>query len=103
MRMRCGDEHDTTVRDLPAVASHIRIVFRAFQGLGGAGIYSLAMRAITEIPSQKTMGPVAGLIGVVFACSSIAGPLLGGAIVSSSSWRWVFYLKYVEVDAGEYD
>jgi MFS family permease len=49
------------------------------------------------------MGPVAGLIGVVFACSSIAGPLLGGAIVSSSSWRWVFYLKYVEVDAEEYD
>jgi MFS family permease len=59
------------------------------------------MRAITEIPSQKTMGPVAGLIGVVFACSSIAGPLLGGAIVSSSSWRWVFYLKYVELEAEE--
>jgi predicted MFS family arabinose efflux permease len=100
--MRCGDEHDTVVCNPPAVASqsdHDRIIFRAFQGLGGAGIYSLAMRAITEIPSQKTMGPVAGLIGVVFACSSIAGPLLGGAIVSSSSWRWVFYLKYVEFDA----
>ncbi|KAF2177012.1 MFS general substrate transporter, partial [Zopfia rhizophila CBS 207.26] len=69
------------------------IIFRAFQGLGGAGIYSLAMRVLTEIPDEKTMGPVAGLIGMVFACSSIAGPLLGGAIASTTNWNWVFFLN----------
>jgi MFS family permease len=61
--------------------------------MGGAGIYSLAMRVLTEIPSGRTIGPVAGLIGVVFTASSIMGPLLGGVIVATGSWEWIFWLK----------
>lgn len=31
-----------------------------------------------------------GLMGAVFAVSSVAGPLLGGFLVDNLSWRWVF-------------
>jgi EmrB/QacA subfamily drug resistance transporter len=34
-----------------------------------------------------------GLIGSVFAVASVAGPLLGGFLVETFSWRWVFYVN----------
>src|SRR5262249_61345989 len=34
-----------------------------------------------------------GVIGFVFAASSIAGPLLGGFFVDPLSWRWVFFVN----------
>ena len=34
-----------------------------------------------------------GLMGAVFAVSSVAGPLLGGFLVDNLSWRWVFYVN----------
>ena len=30
----------------------------------------------------------------VFAIASLLGPILGGAIVDHTTWRWVFFLKY---------
>jgi EmrB/QacA subfamily drug resistance transporter len=34
-----------------------------------------------------------GLIGSVFAVASVAGPLLGGFLVDTFSWRWIFYVN----------
>ena len=68
------------------------IVLRAFQGIGGAGLYSLSMGVATEIPG-KLRGPIGGLLAMIFAISSVAGPPIGGAITSNTSWRWVFLFK----------
>lgn len=38
-------------------------------------------------------GKYIGIISSVFAIASVAGPLIGGAIASNTSWRWVFLLK----------
>lgn len=38
-------------------------------------------------------GKYVGIISSVFALASITGPLVGGAIASNTSWRWVFLLK----------
>jgi MFS family permease len=70
------------------------IVFLAFQGVGGSGIYSCVMGTPREVSPPKTFGHVTGIMGIVFALSSIVGPLLGGFIVASTTWRWVFLLKY---------
>ncbi|KAL9110367.1 MAG: hypothetical protein Q9227_005098 [Pyrenula ochraceoflavens] len=70
------------------------IIFRAFQGIGGAGLNILAMGVATEVPG-KARGPINGLLSAVFAISSAIGPLIGGAISSNASWRWVFLLKRV--------
>ena len=68
------------------------IIFRAFQGIGGAGLNILALGVATEVPG-KARGPINGLLSGVFAISSAIGPLIGGAISSNASWRWVFLLK----------
>lgn len=69
------------------------IVFRAFQGMGGSGIYAMTMVVVPEITPLPKLGLVSGVVGGVFAISSIVGPLLGGAIVSRTTWRWVFLLN----------
>ncbi|GKZ27177.1 hypothetical protein AbraIFM66951_001784 [Aspergillus brasiliensis] len=69
------------------------IIFRAFQGIGGAGIYSMVMAVMAEVTPVERIGPVTGLMSTIFAVSSILGPVLGGAITTNTSWRWVFYLN----------
>ncbi|ROW13285.1 hypothetical protein VPNG_05429 [Cytospora leucostoma] len=69
------------------------IVFRAFQGMGGSGIYALSTIMVPlMVPPQKYATYVA-IITSVFAVSSVLGPLLGGAITDSTTWRWVFFLN----------
>ncbi|KAK0636738.1 major facilitator superfamily transporter [Bombardia bombarda] len=69
------------------------IIFRAFQGMGASGIYSL-VSVITPmmVPPTKYATYIA-VISSVFAISSVMGPLLGGAITDNSTWRWVFWLN----------
>ncbi|KAI4101558.1 MAG: hypothetical protein L6R37_004884 [Teloschistes peruensis] len=69
------------------------IVFRAFQGIGGSGIYGMVMAIAPEITPAAKFGLVSGCISAVFASSSILGPIIGGAITSTTTWRWVFYLN----------
>lgn len=69
------------------------IILRAFQGVGGSGIFSMVFVSIPEIVSPASFGLVSGLIGAVFAASSIVGPTVGGAITSHASWRWLFWIK----------
>lgn len=59
-------------------------------------MYSLAMAVMVEVTPLKHIGVVSGLMGSIFALSSILGPILGGIITSNTTWRWVFYLKCVE-------
>lgn len=71
------------------------IVLRAFQGMGGSGVYAIATAMLTElVPPEKLAKHVANLSSV-YAISLLAGPIIGGAISqsSSSSWRWVFLLN----------
>ncbi|KAH6634688.1 major facilitator superfamily domain-containing protein [Chaetomium sp. MPI-SDFR-AT-0129] len=69
------------------------IVFRAFQGLGGSGIYSLVtVMTPLMVPPAKYPTYIA-IISSVFAISSVLGPLLGGAIADHATWRWVFWLN----------
>ncbi|KAK3294143.1 major facilitator superfamily transporter [Chaetomium fimeti] len=69
------------------------IVFRAFQGMGGSGIYSLVtVMTPLMVPPAKYPTYIA-IISSVFAISSVLGPLLGGAISDHTTWRWVFWLN----------
>ncbi|KAF5625330.1 major facilitator superfamily domain protein [Fusarium tjaetaba] len=69
------------------------IVFRAFQGLGGSGIYSTVFIIIAKIVTVEKVGLYTGILSSVFALASLLGPILGGAIVENTTWRWVFFLN----------
>jgi MFS family permease len=70
-----------------------RIIFRAIQGVGGSGIYSLVtVMTPLMVPPAKYPTYIA-IISSVFAISSVLGPLLGGAISDNATWRWVFWIK----------
>ncbi|OJJ67087.1 hypothetical protein ASPBRDRAFT_661755 [Aspergillus brasiliensis CBS 101740] len=69
------------------------IIFRAFQGIGGAGNYSLcAVLLLDLIPAEK-YATYMSYISFVYALSLLFGPLMGGGISESSTWRWVFLLN----------
>jgi EmrB/QacA subfamily drug resistance transporter len=68
------------------------IGFRALQGLGIGGLMALAQSIIGDIVAPRERGRYQGYIGSVFGLATVAGPLIGGFLVDSLSWRWCFYV-----------
>lgn len=64
-----------------------RVVLRAFQGIGGSGIYSMVSVIVTIVIPPEKYGKYMAIISSVFVVASILGPVLGGAINDHSSWR----------------
>jgi MFS family permease len=54
-----------------ATSLDMLIVFRAIQGIGGAGVYALPLTVIPEITPAESFGVVSAASGLVFTCSSI--------------------------------
>ena len=69
------------------------VIFRAIQGIGAGGLFPLSLAVIGNIVPPRDRGRWQGLIGAVFAASSILGPAVGGFIVDNASWRWVFLVN----------
>jgi EmrB/QacA subfamily drug resistance transporter len=69
------------------------VIFRAVQGIGAGGLFPLSLAVIGNIVPPRDRGKWQGLIGAVFAASSIIGPAVGGFIVDNASWRWVFLVN----------
>src|SRR5690242_10880135 len=69
------------------------VIFRAIQGIGAGGLFPLSLAVIGSIVPARDRGRWQGLIGAVFAASSIIGPAIGGFIVDNTTWRWIFLVN----------
>ncbi|RJL32554.1 MDR family MFS transporter [Bailinhaonella thermotolerans] len=69
------------------------IAFRAVQGLGAGGLIVGGISLIGLLVPPRQRGKYQGLSGGLMALTMIAGPLVGGVITDSLSWRWAFYVN----------
>lgn len=77
------------------------ILFRALQGVGGAGLFSLAFTIIADLFPPNVRGRYQGLLGATFGIAGVVGPWVGGLLTDYGSniipgiegWRWVFYVN----------
>lgn len=69
------------------------IVARAIQGLGGGGLFVLALSVVGDVLSARERGKVQGMFAAVFSISSMIGPLIGGWFVEAFSWHWIFLVN----------
>ncbi|KAM5354341.1 hypothetical protein ACJ41O_000990 [Fusarium nematophilum] len=70
------------------------LAFRALQGIGGSGLYSLTMIILPELGPDHLKQHIGALVGMVVALSGVLGPILGGVLTHYTDWRWVFWIKY---------
>lgn len=69
------------------------IAFRAVQGVGAGGMQPMALTIVGDIFKIEERARMQGVFGAVWGIAGLVGPLLGGIIVATLSWRWVFYVN----------
>jgi EmrB/QacA subfamily drug resistance transporter len=69
------------------------IAFRALQGLGAGGLLVGAIATIGDLVSPRERGQYMGYMMGAMTLAMVAGPLVGGFITDSFSWRWIFYIN----------
>ena len=69
------------------------VLFRAFQGVGGAFIVPLAQATLFDINPREKHGQAMALFGGGVMIGPILGPVLGGWLTDNYNWRWVFLVN----------
>ena len=69
------------------------IFFRVLQGLGGGGLVPISQSILLESFPREKHGLAMAIFGLGAMLGPIVGPLLGGWITDTLSWRWIFYIN----------
>jgi EmrB/QacA subfamily drug resistance transporter len=82
-----------------STSMYMLAAFRAFQGIGAGGLFSLALAIIGDIIPPRQRARYQGYFMAVFGTSSVLGPVVGGALAGQDSllgidgWRWIFLIN----------
>src|SRR3954453_12860016 len=69
------------------------VVFRAFQGVAGAGLIPLSQATLLRINPPERHGQAMAIFGIGTIMGPIMGPMLGGWLTPAYSWRSIFYIN----------
>ncbi|KAI0203700.1 MFS general substrate transporter [Astrocystis sublimbata] len=76
-----------------ATTGGMLIAGRAVQGVGSGGIIMVSSIVVSDLVPLRQRGNMSAILISIFGIGSALGPFIGGAIVSSTTWRWIFYLN----------
>ena len=69
------------------------IAFRVLQGVGGGMIMPVGQLMMASAAGPKNMGKITAITGVPAMLAPILGPTIGGAILQTTTWRWIFFVN----------
>ena len=69
------------------------IIARAAQGLGAAVLAPQSLPIMLRLFPADRRGGVFAVYGVIAGLAVVAGPTLGGLLVTNFGWRWIFYVN----------
>jgi MFS family permease len=75
-----------------ATTMWLLISWRFIQGLGVGGLIASSQAIIVDVAPIETRGRYLRLFGVTFGVALFTGPVLGGWLTQSISWRWIFVI-----------
>ncbi|WAJ44670.1 DHA2 family efflux MFS transporter permease subunit [Mycobacterium sp. Aquia_216] len=80
---------------LCALASTILqlIVFRVVQGISGGMLMPLGFMIMTREAGPGRLGRLMSILSIPMLLAPIAGPILGGWLIDTSSWKWIFLIN----------
>jgi len=69
------------------------IVFRIIQGVGGGLLLPLAQTILVTAAGQERVGRIVPYIAIPSQLGPVLGPVIGGVILHTASWRFLFLIN----------
>jgi EmrB/QacA subfamily drug resistance transporter len=69
------------------------IAFRVLQGFGGGMLVPVGFTLVAQSAGPRRVGRALALVGVPLLLGPIFGPIIGGLIVDSAAWQWIFVVN----------
>jgi EmrB/QacA subfamily drug resistance transporter len=76
-----------------AASSGELIVFRVIQGVGGGMLTPIGQMILVKAAGPRNMAKVMSVIGVPIVLAPVFGPTLGGLLLQSVGWQWIFLIN----------
>jgi EmrB/QacA subfamily drug resistance transporter len=71
----------------------VMIICRLTQGVGAGAMQPVAMTIVADLYPARERGKVQGYLASVWAVAAVLGPVVGGLIIRSVSWAWIFWMN----------
>ena len=69
------------------------ILARGAQGIGGATMFATSLALVAQAFRGRERGTAFGVVGAIIGIAVSVGPIVGGALTTGLSWRWIFLVN----------